>query len=120
MLAFDPGQNGSDVPVLTIKNVSALPVVPGKSGETTLDRGGRKGRGLPGWCGQIGHIEPDHLGRGGQGICPFQPAPAGEVFPVSGVGLVGILGCRSLSVIAGGVDQPIEGAGTGDMCGQGD
>jgi len=62
MLAFDPGQNRGDVAVLAIKTESALRVVPDKPRETTLDRGDRKGRGLPGRCSQISDIKPNHLG----------------------------------------------------------
>ena len=56
MLAFDPGQHRGDVAVLAIKSEPALPVVPAKPRETTLNRGDRKGRGLPRWRSQISHI----------------------------------------------------------------
>ena len=120
MLAFDPGQNRGDVAILAIKSEPALPVVPGKSRETSLDRGDRKGRGLPGWCSQISHIKSNHLRRGGQRFSAFQPAPAGEVFPVGGVGLVRVPSRRGLGVVPGGIDQPVERAGADHMGGQSD
>ena len=38
-----------------------------------------------------GDVEPDQLGRGGQGLNTAHPAPAGEVGPVLGIGLQRVL-----------------------------
>ena len=120
MPAFDPSEDVGDMAVLAIEREAALRIVPGQAGQAALDRRDGEGRGAFRRRCQIGQVEPDHFGRRGEGIRSLQSAPTREVLPVGGISFVGVLGGRGPGVIAGIVDQPVEGAGAGDLRGQGD
>ena len=115
-----PGQNGGDVPVLAIDPKAALCRIPGQTGQTSLDAAHGEGRARPRSRGQIGEVQPDQLRGRRQGLRSPHPAPTRELGPVGGIGFQGVLRGRAAGIIAGGLDEAIECAGTGHVHGEGD
>ena len=120
MLPLDPGQHRGNMTVLANKGEAALLVVPGKTGETPFDGRDRDRWSLANGGSQIRQIETDHFQRGWQGVRAFQPAPTGEMFPVGGIGLIGVPSRRGLGVVAGSINKAIKSARACNMREQGD
>ena len=126
MFAFDPGKNRAYVPLFAVEGEAPLRIVPDKPREAAVNRADRQGSGRrQRWggacrCGKIGQVEANHLGGGGQGLGSFAPTPAREVFPVGGIGLVGVVRGRGPGIVTRRIDQPVKIAGARHMGGQGD
>ena len=102
-------QDGGDVTVGPVQRQPALLVTPGEAREAPLDRGGgERGR-------AVGDIEPDQMRGRGERIGALLAAPAGVMRPIGGIGFVGVLGSGLSGVVAGGLGQPIQRAGGGDV-----
>ena len=111
MFALDALQHGGDMTVGAVQGQPALLIAPGKAREAPLDRGGgQRGR-------AVGDIEPDQLRGRGERIGALLAAPAGVMRPIGGIGLVGVFGRGLSGIVAGGLGQPVQRAGGGDVSG---